>query len=411
MRKELNKLFSPLIVRVSVVLIILLMVAYPVSRLIMHEREYSKILDAENKALEDMNRKGYDYSAVEDELLELTSNLLYYLNKPDKYEPVYGQDYWSEMLGMNALKDYAEYAYESFPKTRVQLVKASVYRYIKAEQKYGRNSYSYRINKISANKYNREIPLKLISDGTFSDEMYSFFNFNLFSIILIVAVSLFAVRMFSVDYKSGAYRIIDTGKNNMKRLFFNQFFAVWVVGAALLFISMVIELIICCSVLGLRHFNIMIQHFEMYERCPYLISVWGYYLIKFLINVLVYTFVIAVVACITRCFKKIVPSILASVVFSGGLLAGAMELTRIVRGDKPPFILVRLYDTLKCVIPHFALDIYGYIGTMEYVNILGFPISRLVVCIVVMVTLSALFLHLGYRLTGRNKEKRHVAKI
>lgn len=300
---------------------------------------------------------------------------------------------------------YATYVYKTFPANRMKIVENMEYdlRYSK-----GGNS---RMLETAVRLYNRNVPLSFTFTGHSHERTYEFFNNKFSEIAMLALIAAMSVRIFSVDRSTGAYRLIDTTRKSQRTVFRRQLSAVCVVALFLAAVLAAMEVILSVSVYGLSGFMLPVQQLEMYEMCPFSLTIAGFYLVKFISKLMVYFMVVAFSAFCAVFFKRTVVSDVVSVIFSaGGQLVCVFYLYATTRGGTAAFPSTvfmtqegtEQYDTIRALVPQGLLNISKYMEKFDYMLLFGIPINRMFFCLGITVLLTVIFTVAAYCVRTRN---------
>ena len=294
---------------------------------------------------------------------------------------------------------YAEYAYRTFPANRVTIIESMEY---DLHYSGGGNS---RIAETAVRLYNKKVPLEFTFTGHSHERTYEFFNNKFSEIAMLAVIAAMSVRMFSIDRSSGAYRLIDTTRKSQRTVFWRQLSAVCVVALFLAAVPAVMEIVLSVSIYGLSGFGLPVQQVEMYEMCPFPLTIAGYFGVKFAAKLMVYFMVAAFSALCAVVFRRAVVSDIVSLIFSaGGQIVCVFYLYAVTRGGTAAFPSTAFmsqegmeqYDTIRAFIPQGLLNISKYMEKFDYMVLFGIPINRMIFCLGFTVLLTVIFTAAAY---------------
>ena len=252
--------------------------------------------------------------------------------------------------------------------------------------------------------YNRRVDLKLESTGISPDIRYSIFNYSMWEYVMIALCVLMTVRLFSCEYSTGAYRTVNTSKKTVQSLFFKKYFAVVSVAVGVLIVQAIFELVMGACVFGLKNLSLPIQQIQMYEYCPYAMSIAQFYLFKFLLKVLAYVTIISLCTFVTALVKRpLISNIILLPISAGGLLANMVLFVKIDNAEKFSLSVLSAYDRLRIILPQSLLNFKEYIKKFDCFSLFGHPVSRLSACVCISLSICALCVIFGYKISGRTR--------
>ena len=76
---------------------------------------------------------------------------------------------------------------------------------------------------------------------------------------------------------------------------------------------------------------------------------------------------------------------------------------KIDNAEKFSLSVLSAYDRLRFFLPQSLLNFKEYIKKFDYFSMLGHPVSRLSACVIISVFISALYVILGYKFSGRTR--------
>ena len=320
------------------------------------------------------------------------------------YKARYGKNAVGDLYAISKTIDLMSYVQTGFEQDRRELVKGMLYQNNTEKQKSNPDTYLIAANEKAISLYNRRVDLRFESTGISPDIHYAIFNYSMWEYVMIALCVLMTVRLFSCEYSSGAYRCVNTSKNTVQSLFFKKYIAVVSVAVGVLTVQAVFELVMGACVFGLKNLSLPIQQIQMYEYCPYAMSIAQFYLFKFLLKVLAYVTVISLCSLVTAAVKKpLISSIILLPISAGGLLANMVLFVKIDNAEKFSLSVLSAYDRLRIFLPQSLLNFKEYIKKFDCFSLFGHPVSRLSMCIFISLAVSLLCVIFGYKISGRTR--------
>lgn len=300
--------------------------------------------------------------------------------------------------------DLMSYVRTGFEQDRRELIKGLIYQNSTEKKKRNPDTYLIAANEKAIELYNRRVDLKLESTGISPDIRYSIFNYSMWEYVMIALCVLMTVRLFSCEYSTGAYRMVNTSKKTVQSLFFKKYFAVVTVAVGVLFVQAIFELVMGALVFGLKNLSLPIQQIQLYEYCPYAMSIAQFYLFKFLLKVLAYVTIISLCTFVTALVKRpLISNIILLPISAGGLLANMVLFVKIDNAEKFSLSVLSAYDKLRIFLPQSLLNFKEYIKKFDCFSLFGHPVSRLSACVCISLSICDLCVIFGYKISGRTR--------
>ena len=320
------------------------------------------------------------------------------------YKARYGKNAVGDLYAISKTIDLMSYVQTGFEQDRRELVKGMLYQNNTEKQKSNPDTYLIAANEKAISLYNRRVDLRFESTGISPDIHYAIFNYSMWEYVMIALCVLMTVRLFSCEYSSGAYRCVNTSKKTVQSLFFKKYIAVVSVAVGVLTVQAVFELVMGACVFGLKNLSLPIQQIQMYEYCPYAMSIAQFYLFKFLLKVLAYVTIISLCSLVTALVKRpLISNIILLPISAGGLLANMVLFVKIDNAEKFSLSVLSAYDRLRIFLPQSLLNFKEYIKKFDCFSLFGHPVSRLSACIFIPLVISALCVFLAYKISGRTR--------
>ena len=309
-----------------------------------------------------------------------------------------------DLYAISKTIDLMSYVRTGFEQDRRELVKGMLYQNNTEKQKSDPDTYLIAANEKAISLYNRRVDLRFESTGISPDIRYSIFNYSMWEYVMIALCVLMTVRLFSCEYSTGAYCLVNTSKRTVQSLFFKKYIAVVSVAVGVLTVQAVFELVMGALVFGLKNLSLPIQQIQLYEYCPYAMSIAQFYLFKFLLKVLAYVTIISLCSLVTTLVKRpLISNIILLPISAGGLLANMVFFVKLDNSEKAAASVLAAYDRLRIFLPQSLLNFKEYIKKFDCFSLFGHPVSRLAACIFISLLICALCIILGYKFSGRTR--------
>ncbi len=397
MRFELKKLFSSVFMWICLGIVIAVMVVYVVVPVNAagSRRDYKAFL----KHLNSQNLS-------EDELIKyLNSGWNKLISKCGELDDErfnvkgeYSENIWGDFMLFDRALTTAKYVFKEIPKNRTAIVKDSLRIISEENAKAEPDMGVIRTNRLAVSQYNRVINCELKDTGEF-DTAYSVYDNTPWDYVMIVFTVILTVRMFSLDISGGSDRMIFSSVNGRKKLYFKQLSACAIVVGGLVLLHTLCQLVVGAFAYGVDDFSLPIQMVKRYEFCPFNISIGGYYALKTFGKLLFYYACVSLAALIAVISRKALPSAAAAIILC---LAPDIIANRFYTISAETSIAAReTLDVLRCFLPQSLLNAEMYFRDFDYVELFGFPISRLVCVMVVTVIIVIAGIAVSCRSFGR----------
>lgn len=402
MRYEFKKLFSSKLMWFVLLLTAAYMVFLPLREVWGSMAQMRESAESFEAVLDDVNTGGL----TQDELSQMRNDIFQsgLGSNSGSYVPRYSGSAAGDLVAIERASELMSYCGSGFEQDRRELVKGMVYQNAVESKKEQPDSYLIRANERAIEQYNRCVDLKLQSTGISADISYAAFNYSMWEYVMIALCVLMTVRLFSCEYSSGAFRTVNTSKKTVQSLFFKKYFAVVTVAVGVLAVQAIFELAMGALVFGLKNFSQPIQQIQMYEYCPYAMSIAQFYLFKFLLKVLAYVTIISLCAFVTTLVRRpLVANVILLPVGAGGLLANMVLFVKIDNAENFSLSVLAAYDRVRIFLPQSLLNFKEYIKKFDCFSLCGHPVSRLSACVFISLFISALCVILGYKFSGRTR--------
>lgn len=311
----------------------------------------------------------------------------------ERYRQIYyagNENAYQKYYAAQKAYDCAEYVYQRFPANRVKVIEDMSY-----NLRYSADSaYKKRLFQKAIGQYNKVIPLEVKFTGNSSERAYEIFNNKFSEIALLAFIVMMSVRIFSMDYISGAYRLINTSLKSQRMLFFRKLFALFSIIFLLAAVPFAVELFLESDCFGLSNIDLPIQQLQMYEMCPIRLSIAEYFGIKFAAKLVVYFMTAAFSAlCAVALRRTLAANVIGMIFEVGGQLLSVFYFLSASRLGETG---TEQYNTLRTFVPQSLLNISKYFEGFDCFNFFGFPVNRLLFCMVLTIGLTFIFLFLTY---------------
>ena len=402
MKYEFKKLFASPLMWIMLALTLGYMVFLPLREVWGNMGETHSSAKGYSKALEAAVSEGL----TGDGLRERADALIFWgveeLQSDEDYVPQYSTTPMGDFIAMSRASDTLRYVERGFEAERAELVRGMIMQNVSERQKSRPDSYLIAANEKAISIYNRRIALEPVSTGTDESTRYSIFNYSMWEYVMLALCVLMTVRLISLEYRSGAYRLVNTSRRTVQSLYWRKYLTVTLTSTAVLMIQAVFELVFCMTVFGLDNLRQPIQQITMFEMCPYHLSIAGFYVIKLMLRLLLYITVISITAAVTVLVRRPLISVIISLVLAaGGLLANMVCYVMVHNSQQKRLGVLAVYNRLREMLPQSLLNIKEYLISFDHFSLFGMPVSRLVVCVAVSEVITAGCAFLGYFASGK----------
>ncbi|MBR6045165.1 MAG: hypothetical protein IKP47_05980 [Ruminococcus sp.] len=406
MRYEFKKLFASRLMWVMLLLTFGYMVFIPLREVWGAAGELRQEARAYSEALEDAVSEGISGDGLRARADSFISTGTEALMQDSSYTPKYGTTPMGDFLAMLKSSDTLRYVQRSFESDRAELVRGMVIHNASERRKPVPDSYLIRANEKAIGLYNRRVALEPVSTGIREDIRYNCFNFSSWEYVMTALCVLMTVRLFTLEYTSGAFRLVNTSRRTVQSLFRRKYLTAVLTASAVLTVQAVFELVFCAAVFGLGNLTLPLQQLPMFELCPYSLSIAGFYAIKLPLRILAYTAVISVTALVTSAARRPLVSLAVSLPVTECAAAAVKVLyTLLSDSESPRRSLLGIYDTLRILLPQSLTDLRSYLTGFDCFSLFGYPVPRLAGCAAAALLISAVCAAGGYFASGRIRRK------
>ena len=244
---------------------------------------------------------------------------------------------------------------------------------------------------------------------------------NLFDLTALLLCMVALCTLFAKDYELGIAPVLHTAAKGRGTLFFSKITAgvlFCITSLIVLRLSCLITLSITCD---LSYITAPIQSLSNFQNCPYNISILGFLVLQFLIVILFLIFVFFVGCLFAILVKKSYVTLEIQFVVVAGLIAlslrpDAARYFNVLTNRAPDEIQnvtnhsqVGQQDLLKIFDPGMVMRMNEYFDHYDYVNVFGFPISRLALMLTVLGFLTIALLLVSWYVYTHQKLERSFA--
>jgi hypothetical protein len=206
-----------------------------------------------------------------------------------------------------------------------------------------------------------------------------------------------------MDKITGAYQTVNTSKSGARGRFFRQFASCVFVFLSILILKSVIEIVVGIKNFGIENFSLPIQQWEMYEMCPFRLTIADFFVIKFLVKFLLYSTICSVTALISTVIKKpLIANISGVIVACGGLLLHMIFYNKCFQNPTSNLTNdLKIFNFFKTILPQGLLNVKTYFMNFDYTNFLGNPVNRLTITVTISAIILISTLVFGYVKSGK----------
>ena len=386
---EIRRLFSSRLMLVCIVLLMGFLAVF-----VMNAHKAKSVLPEYNRLLDDISQTDGDIDAK----IELLRQKSEWLNQQvfEKGDAAgstageYGTNLIGDMILFSKANTDMQQWYKDFPENRKSIVINSVYNIEDEKAKANPDKTIIEMNELSIEKYNRKIEMPLRNAGDLFNTLYHFDN-TVWDYAMIVFVIMLTVRLFLLDRSVGAYQVLYSSVVRKRRLFVDQYLAVWTVSTVILFVTSICQIICGALFFGVGSLSLPIQMTKYFEFCPYLITVGEYYIIKLGCKLLFYTALISVTALLSISIKKAAIAMPLSAILSIVPLVIITFYFTHTTGDNVNALSqhYQIYKLLQLFVPQALLNIKTYFIGFDYVNA-GILLPRITVCILATAVIAVI---------------------
>ena len=248
-------------------------------------------------------------------------------------------------------------------------------------------------NELVIDKYNRVIDLQPADPGKL-DRVLDNYDVGAWQVTFVLFIVTLSVRMFTMDNSSGEYKVLNSSVLRKKALFFRRYLAVMTAGIIVWLLVCVFQGLMASVLFKVDDMSLPIQMTVCFEFCPFILSVGGFCLIRFLCGSLVIMSVSALTAFLCIVLQKTSISLATSAVLT---LAPCVFLDLLRRKAEVSASNVlsgeyKMYELFRSLLPTGLLNVRTYFQGFDYTNVFEIFIPRIVCCVAVTATITVIFL-------------------
>ncbi len=407
---EFKKLFSSAFTWVCLIAVIAFMgyYVYKAFSVSMYQEDFSR--DTYRNIIAEYRAKGLSDQELLEQLSaensQLTEQAIAYGDDDDIYSMPgkYGKNPIDDFLSLNRACDYARYLFDDLPSHRRVIVTDALYN-IRAEQaKSEPDLYIISENQLAADMYNRIVPTEFTDPGDV-DRTLEYFDNTIWDYIMAAFAVLLTVRMFTLDITRRSYKMIFSSANGRGRLFLSQMSVCLIVFTAMILIQTLCQLICGIVFFGVENFSLPVQNVESFELCPFNLTLGGYFALKTIGKLLFYYMTATFAAMLCALIRKPLPCAAVSLTAAILPLAAAGYIHELTLGENILSAEYKIFEALRCFVPHCLLDPETYFTSFDHINIAGLEISRFVFVVIITAIITAGCFVLAYLKFGKSTAK------
>ncbi len=226
---------------------------------------------------------------------------------------------------------------------------------------------------------------------------------NLFDLTAFLLCIFALCTVFARDYENGIIPILHTSYRGRSTLHFAKILAGVLFSAlslAILRILMIVTLMTNCD---MSYVTAPVQSLGFYQNCPYNMSILQMIFFQYGVKLLFIVFLFLITILIGILAKRSIISLIGSFVGLAGMTALALRSDagfyfEIITNQMPAppdgqnYTSFWYENTMKIFNPAMVMRLNDYLEQYDYVNVLGFPVSRMALMISFMVLLIVVLL-------------------
>lgn len=385
---ELKKLFSSFFAWISLLVTILFMAIFVLNGASVRERS-----EPYEKLLEDIRKSSSDMTEQKDFIMSKKSKLEEYF--PDRVDELrgmageYGNTCWDDYVLYDSALSQLKYL-RGFPNNRKRLIHNALDCIVLESEKSEPDQLYINQNQFAAEKYNRIINLTFTDTGNVGKFM-EFFDNTFWDYVMTALAVMLTVRMFTLDRGCKANKVVFSS-SKCKSLFFKQLAAC---SAALLgTVALHTLLQMLCGVLffGVKNYALPIQAIELFEYCPFNLTIGGFIALKTLGKLVFYFLIISFSALMSVVMKRQLPAILTSLAVGIASIVVSMNIYNLSSNADLGAVSEErvMFDSLRSFMPSCLLNPKVYFMSFDYISLGGLYFSRLTGVMIITAAVSAL---------------------
>lgn len=243
--------------------------------------------------------------------------------------------------------------------------------------------------------YGKQIEFEVYDNQgvTFLFDMLKIHAWDFLCVLLLVVLF---CGIFSREHERKLFSAIYSSKNGRARLYFKKLLTATEITFVYSVIDIAITIGIVCVEYGVKGLSQPIQSISQFGYYPYSWSILGGLVFICSMKVLVLEVITILICAISTCFKKSVVSALVSGIVLFGVMGFYCYCNHIVNyGGNITEFASRAIEKMKTVLFVPLLEGSTYFGMYDDVNILGHPLNRMWLNLIVTVLAGAVLFGLG----------------
>lgn len=389
---ELLRIFKSLLVKIALIVLALYYAFLTVVQISHTDIGEIKELDSGiNSYLADIDVSDPDEAVkkINKELDTLTETVMSPWNR-DKVKTEagkYGKTIFSDFIIVTHASERASYLLIQYPTSMIQTV---LNRMEIIERMESPDAYAIREQEKAIAQYNRVRDFDLLGDRGIS-AWYDISNgYLFFYILLLFVVIVIGAACFTSEHACNMSKMTSSTRNGHGRLFFSKLAAMAVVTTGIVLVITAFDIAEVIYLAGTDILSQPIQTLKIYQGCPLYISVLGFLLLRRTLTLLLLFTVIGLCALVCSVLHNGFAAMLAAAVPVMISIFVWFSVSNYTVNDIVDNELYVRYESLCVWNPICFLKVESYFTHFDCLNILGIPISRIGVCIILAVIFLAL---------------------
>lgn len=297
----------------------------------------------------------------------------------------YGKTILSDLSIVSHTAERAAYLLKEYPESTIKTILNRMEALKKTE---ALDDYIIREQQKAVAQYNRVRDFNLLSSRGISI-WYDISNgYFFFYVLLLFVVIVIGADCFTSEHACDMSKMTSSTRNGRGRLFFAKLAAMAVSVTGLVLVITVFDIIEAICIAGTDILAQPIQTLQIYRGCPLYISVLGFLLLRRALTLLLLFTVIGLCALVCAVLRNGFAAMLTAAVPVIISVFVWFSVSNYAVNDTVDNELYMRYKSLCIWNPICLLETESYFTHFDCLNILGIPISRIGVCVIV----SAFFL-------------------
>lgn len=306
-------------------------------------------------------------------------------------------------IAMHAL-DCVGYQFDEYPSFAEKTIKKA---YLLSNDE-SQDEYTIRLNKKAVEEYNVARSFSLIDTKPAGiwHEMYSA-RYRYFYIFLVFVFVIMSADIFCYEHTHRLCGMVYTSKNGRKCLLFAKLCSLWLIAVVTIAVITIADISVCLSIVGRELIFEPVQVLPIFRRSTADLNFLTLIIYSGVIRLLLLLLVICLVAAISTVSRNalISLSINAVLMFTAFALYSYSIGYEKINSISGEIVLYEkrfeLYEKLRGFLPVCFVNPISYVEKFDYMNICGYPISRLAVCITVTILISAVLVLTAFSRFGK----------